>query len=87
MVQDLPIPLLHLSKRVGVVEGRDGDVAAVDDLEPAGGERVDDPDGVEAAALLLAAGGGADSSRAETCAGSIGGRGVVGEAYYGDVQG
>ena len=52
MVQDLPIPLLHLLESVCGVEGCDGYIAAIDDAE-AFFKRIEVPDCVVAAPFLF----------------------------------
>lgn len=53
VVEDLTVALLHLDECMLGVKGRDGDVSAVDNVQIARRERVDVPDGVEAAAFLF----------------------------------
>jgi len=55
----------HLVQCQGVVEGRDGDVAAIEDLGP-GLVRVNGRPVVEASETGLPGGGGADGAWAET---------------------
>ena len=75
-----------MAEREGVVEGRDGDVAAVEDGSPvdvgvyAGAV-------VEAAVGGLACGGMADGAGAEAGAWAVGDGGVEGDAEDGDVVG
>lgn len=62
MVEDLTVALLHLDECMLGVKGRDGDVSAVDNVQIARRERVDVPDGVEAAAFLFSRAGRSDAS-------------------------
>lgn len=86
MKKYLAVSLLHLLECMLCIEGRDGDVAAVEDVQT-GCIRVDAEERVVATAGLLAGGGRADTAWAEACTGAVGGGGVVGEAEDGDVEG
>ena len=76
----------HLAERQRVVDGCDGDVAAVEEGGPAG-VGVDARAGVVAAGDGLAGGGCADGAGAEACAGAVGDSCVEGGAEDGDVVG
>lgn len=61
----------HLPQCEGVVEGRDGDVAAVYDFCPLG-VRIDAGPWVEASEAGLAGTGSSNGTRAKACAGAVG---------------
>ena len=84
--EELRIGFLHLPEGELVVEGRDGDVAAVEDVGP-GGVGVEARAVVEGAVGGLAGGGGAEGAGAEARAGAVGDGGVEGDAEDGDVVG
>lgn len=75
---------VHLALGQPVVEGRDGDVAAVGDLGP-GLVRVDPRAGVVACSCHLASGCGADGAWTEASTGSVADGCVEGCADHGDV--
>ena len=76
----------HLLQRLGVVEGRDGDVATVEDRVRSR-VWVQSAARVEATAGALAGGGGADGAGAEAGARTVGDGGVEGGTDDGDVVG
>ena len=74
----------HLPQCEGIVEGRDGDVAAVNDLCPLG-VRIDAGPWVEASEAGLACTGSSNSARSKTSAGAVGHCSVEWRSENGDI--
>jgi hypothetical protein len=81
----LSVALLHLLEGMRSVEGRDGNVATVNDSQILF-EGIDTPDGVVAPAFFLARGASADAARTKTCARTVRGACVVGKTENGNVK-
>lgn len=86
VVEDLAITLFHLLESMSGIKRRDGDVAAVNNAEPLF-EGIHAPDRIVAASLLFARRACANATRAEACAGTVGGASIIGETEDGDIKG